>query len=55
MVFAFLVGLSRIYVGVHYPYDVIIGALIGVVCALVVLKYQNRILESRVGCLLGGN
>jgi undecaprenyl-diphosphatase len=47
-IFALLVGVSRIYIGVHYPYDVIVGALIGILCGLTVLKYENNILNNRV-------
>ncbi len=31
---AFVVAYSRIYVGVHYPLDVVAGALVGTTCAL---------------------
>lgn len=36
--FAVLVGFSRIYVGVHYPLDVIVGATVGLISGVVVLK-----------------
>ncbi len=34
LVIAFCVGISRIWVGVHYPFDVATGALIGSISAL---------------------
>ncbi|WP_242239572.1 undecaprenyl-diphosphatase [Bacillus cereus group sp. BfR-BA-01309] len=34
LILAFSVAISRIWVGVHYPFDVAIGALIGCVAAL---------------------
>lgn len=36
LVLAIFVGLSRVWVGVHYPVDVITGALLGIVSALFV-------------------
>lgn len=37
LILAFMMALSRIFVGVHYPLDVIVGAVIGIASARIVL------------------
>ena len=39
--FAVLIAFSRIYVGVHHPFDVAVGAVVGIVSGVVVLKVKS--------------
>lgn len=48
MFVTFLVGLSRVFLGVHYPSDVVAGWLIGMTWALLCWVVE-RILERRAG------
>lgn len=43
---AFLIAYSRVYVGVHYPIDVISGALIGIIIANILLFIYRIIAEK---------
>lgn len=37
-IWPFLFATSRIYVGVHYPSDIFVGALVGVIFAIIIFK-----------------
>lgn len=38
---AIMIGLSRMYIGLHYPTDVLIGAMLGIVSAILVTKHYH--------------
>lgn len=52
LIYASLIGFSLIYSGVHYPFDVICGAIIGSLVALAIFKYQNKILNNQIASYL---
>ena len=48
-VWAFVVAYSRIYLGVHYPGDILVGGLVGILAAWGVFKGYQLISPSVVG------
>ncbi len=50
--FAALIGFSRVYIGVHYPFDVVFGALLGLISAIIVLKFENNIFNSKISKMI---
>lgn len=42
LMLAFLIGMSRLYVGAHFPTDVLAGAVIGTVAALAAWWYYKK-------------
>ncbi len=50
LVYAFLMGCSRLYVGIHYPTDVLAGAVTGTLCACVVyVVYKKKFCKEEQG------
>ena len=43
LLLAALMGFSRIWVGVHYPFDIVGGAAVGMIAASLVQRYQVRL------------
>jgi undecaprenyl-diphosphatase len=48
LVFAALVALSRVFVGVHYPFDILVGSIIGAVVGYIGAWLARKFLERRL-------
>ncbi len=46
--FATLIAVSRVFVGVHYPADILVGALLGTLVALALAFVFERFVEKRL-------
>jgi undecaprenyl-diphosphatase len=47
-VWAFVVSYSRMYVGVHYPADILVGALVGCMSAVLVVRVFSKYFPKTV-------
>lgn len=43
LISAFLISIARVFAGVHWPLDIFIGALIGIISALIVSKVAKKL------------
>ena len=48
LVAALIVGVGRVFIGAHYPADVLAGLLVGLACALLVSRFGRRVIEGLV-------
>ena len=49
LVMAMLMALSRLYVGVHYPTDVLVGSLLGVLGGWLVCRWLGPVYDRQLG------
>ena len=45
IILAFLISISRVYIGVHYPIDIIFGALMGITISSLLIKIYQKLIR----------
>jgi len=45
---SFLMGIARVFGGVHWPSDILAGAIVGIISAWLVVKLSKRFFRSRI-------
>ncbi|MBA2861602.1 phosphatase PAP2 family protein [Methanococcus maripaludis] len=45
LLWAFLVAFSRVYVGVHFPHDVLGGMLLGIIFGYIFIRFSEKIIK----------
>ncbi|RPG61641.1 MAG: phosphatase PAP2 family protein, partial [Flavobacteriaceae bacterium TMED206] len=46
--FASLIAYSRIYIGVHYPLDIMMGAIVGALFSITYIHFINKYFKNRI-------
>ncbi len=46
LVISFLMGIARVFVGIHYPRDILAGIFIGVISAWLINKYLKEVITK---------
>ncbi|MBK6978624.1 MAG: phosphatase PAP2 family protein [Cytophagaceae bacterium] len=46
LLWAIIVSYSRIYLGVHFPMDVFVGASIGICISFLIFEFYKKILST---------
>ena len=42
ILFCILIAFSRVYCGIHYPLDVVVGAMVGIISGIIILKLKVK-------------
>jgi membrane-associated phospholipid phosphatase len=47
LAYALIIGFTRLYLGVHYPHDILAGAIISLIIGIFCIKIQGRLVAKK--------